>query len=106
VDLFFVNLLQFILIFIVKIIKIKKTRVIKFFNDKNLKIDLNSVIKIIQDEYNLSENYATYIADFQKVINIHNGVYRFHYNTESDARFHNNFTNSNLFIQDLRMHLN
>lgn len=74
------------------VIKKKFNYMIKFFNDKKLKIDLEECINIIEQEYLKTNNYINYLADFQKVINIHNGLYKFHNNPETDSRLHSNFT--------------
>lgn len=65
---------------------------IKFFDNKALTIDLNSCIELIEKEYSVSNDYTSYLSQFQKVINMHNGAYSFHYNSETDGRLHNSFT--------------
>ncbi|MGG6229361.1 hypothetical protein [Tenacibaculum sp. SDUM215027] len=75
-----------------KVIERKFQFMIKFFDSKLLNIDLYSSLKLIEKEYDFSIDYSNYLSQFQKIINIHNGSYSFHYNPETDGRFHNSFT--------------
>lgn len=74
----------------------------KFFDNKKLEIDLNSVLKLIDSEYNSKHDYPKYMSQLQKVINIHNGAYTFSYKPETDGRFHTSFTTLN---KKFRKHL-
>lgn len=63
---------------------------IKFFCSKRLKIDVQSAREFIEEEYSQHKVFSKYIIDLQKVLDVHNGNYRFSNNQLTDGRFHNN----------------
>ena len=75
---------------------------LKFFKSKKLRIDTESALNQIQEKYAKSGNYGQYIIDMQKIIDLHNGIYRFAHNPDTDGRLHNNFNQLN---KTLRHHL-
>lgn len=64
----------------------------KFFDKTKLSIDIENALKLSESRYKVHKDYIIYLIEANQILDLHNGIYKISYNSDTDRRIHTNIT--------------